>query len=413
MISVLSVCFCALLLIQVLNAEEGPLERLRNRSAEKRWKTIRERIADRRESRRERVENRKATAENPPQSQEEKADSKRTKKTGEKSHKSQPSRMTAKQSAAAHAQRKKSNLPAVTPFAADQPIYFEQFQFEKKKHHPRKKKNGHLAGKKSHSKQPSSADAIELPLPVIHPAPFPTPEQVNDFPAVTPLPVSQSKEYSNTKNVTTAFAPEIKLPGFKPEVPNRNSKTPEEVENELKSQSLGSEYDEIKPIQSISPFVDYEPDKKLRAEDPGRHLCFPDAVRPDLVSNADVQCPGIESLPGSEISLSRNFAHLNYTWKASNVHSYPLYFEDPNLERYGHIRRPLVQPIASITRFNIQLLGLPYQMTMQPVCKCVYPLGHFRPGDACAPKYLYQIPLNPWAALITAEVYTGLFFLIP
>ena len=154
-------------------------------------------------------------------------------------------------------------------------------------------------------------------------------------------------------------------------------------------------------------------DKKLRAEDPGRHLCFLDAVRPELVSNANVQCPEIEILPGAGEVPSRNFAHLDYAWKASNVHSYPLYFEDPNLERYGHIHHPLVQPAVSVARFNLQLLGLPYQMAMQPVSKCVYPLGYYRPGDISAPKYYHRIPLNPWAALITAEVYTGLFFIIP
>jgi len=395
-------CLCAFFLVQAIGAEEGPLDRLRNRSAEKRWKTIRERIADRRESRRERVESRKEYPVD--SSQEENAKLVQKKKLAKKSQQDQLP-------ATSSSQKKKSQLPAVTPFTADQPIYFEQFQFDKQ--HARKRSPKHVSGSRKLPKSQKSAAAIELPLPSIHPAPFPASKQVNDFPLVNPLPVSHSKEISKTKNVNTAFAPDVKLPGFKPDVPNLNSATPEEVENELKAQGLGSEYDEIKPIQSISPFVDYEPDKKLRAEDPGRHLCFPEEVRSDLISNANVQCPGIESLPGSEKPLSRNFAHLDYAWKASNIHSYPLYFEDPNLERYGHIHRPLIQPIASLTRFNIQLLGLPYQMAMQPVSKCVYPLGYYRPGDVCAPKYHYQIPLNPWAALAVAEVYTGLFFLIP
>ncbi len=378
------------------------MDRLRNRSAEKRWKTIRERIADRRDSRRERVESRK---EHPvDSSQEEIAKPVQKKKLAKKSQQDQLP-------ATPSSEKKMSQLPAVTPFAADRPIYFEQFQFDKK--NSRKRLPKYISGSRKLPKGQKSAAAIELPLPSIHPAPFPTSKQVSDLPLVNPQPVSHSKEISKTRNVNTAFAPDIKLPGFKPEVPNLNSATPEEIENELKAQGLGSEYDDIKPIQSISPFVDYEPDKKLRAEDPGRHLCFPEEVSSNLISNANVQCPGIESLPGSAKSLSRNFAHLDYAWKASNVHSYPLYFEDPNLERYGHTRQTLIQPIASITRFNIQLLGLPYQMAMQPVSKCVYPLGHYRPGDVSAPKYHYQIPLNPWAALAVAEVYTGLFFLIP
>ncbi len=382
------------------------MDRLRNRSAEKRWKTIRERIADRRDSRRERAESRK---EHPVDSSQEEIAKPVQKKKLEK--KLQQRKTVATAPAPRGTKKKRSQLPAVTPFTADRPIYFEQFRFDKQ---PAPKSSlKHLSETRKLPQDQKSGGAIELPLPSIHPAPFPTSEQASDFPLVNPLPVSHSKEISKTKNVNTAFAPDVKLPGFKPEVPNLNSATPEEIENELKAQGLGSEYDEIKPIQSISPFVDYEPDKKLRAEDPGRHLCFPEEVRSDLISNANVQCPGIESLPGSEKSLSRNFAHLDYTWKASNINSYPLYFEDPNLERYGHSHRKLIQPIASITRFNLQLLGLPYQMAMQPVSKCVYPLGHYRPGDVCAPKYHYQIPLNPWAALAVAEVYTGLFFLIP
>ena len=99
-------------------------------------------------------------------------------------------------------------------------------------------------------------------------------------------------------------------------------------------------------------------------------------------------------------------------WEAPNFFNYPLYFEDPALERYGHSRHPLIQPIASIGRFSAQLVCLPYLMTLDPPCRDVYSLGWYRPGE-CAPKLHYQVPLNAQAAAVEAATITGLVFLIP
>lgn len=108
----------------------------------------------------------------------------------------------------------------------------------------------------------------------------------------------------------------------------------------------------------------------------------------------------------------REFEESLFTWNASNVHHNPLYFEDPALERYGHTYHELVQPLASIGRFGLQLIGLPYQMTLDPICKKEYPLGWYRPGE-CAPKLLHQIPWSTKAAAVQAGVMTGGFLLFP
>lgn len=372
----------AIFLVQVLVAEESPLDRLRSRSAEKRWKSIRERVTDRREVRRERIEKRKIdSAENKPEEE---------------------------NSPRPPAEEK------VFPVTEHQSVYQERFQLNRNKR--REGSSPKHSAKKGSSKQKrGDVGSILMPMPTIHPARLSHSTQTRKSSGIQAIPVSE------TKAIKTAFAPELPMPApsgkdvqlKEIEAGLLGTKTPEEVENSIKAQGVYGQFDKIKPVQSISPFVDYEPDQKLRKEDPGRHLCLPDANRPGLTSNANVQCPDIENLPGADLEPSRNFAHLNYAWKASNVHSHPLYFEDPNLERYGHIHGPLIQPAVSVARFNLQLLGLPYQMAMQPISKCVYPLGHSRPGDACTPKYYYQVPLNPWAALVTAEVYTGLFFIIP
>lgn len=99
-------------------------------------------------------------------------------------------------------------------------------------------------------------------------------------------------------------------------------------------------------------------------------------------------------------------------WAPSNLYHYPLYFEDPALERYGHTYHPVVQPFASAGRFATQLVGLPYQMTLHPVHSREYALGYYRPGE-CAPKKHYQIPFNEEAAVAQAAAMAGFFLIFP
>lgn len=99
-------------------------------------------------------------------------------------------------------------------------------------------------------------------------------------------------------------------------------------------------------------------------------------------------------------------------WAPTNLYHYPLYFEDPSLERYGHTYHPLVQPFASTGRFAVQVAGLPYQMALKPVNSREYDLGYYRPGE-CAPKKHYQIPFNEEATLVEIATIAGLILIIP
>lgn len=99
-------------------------------------------------------------------------------------------------------------------------------------------------------------------------------------------------------------------------------------------------------------------------------------------------------------------------WAPTNLYHHPLYFEDPALERYGHTYHPAVQPFASAGRFAVQLAGLPYQMTLNPIHAKEYTLGWYRPGD-CAPKKHYQIPFNEEATLMEAAVIAGMILIFP
>ncbi len=132
----------------------------------------------------------------------------------------------------------------------------------------------------------------------------------------------------------------------------------------------------------------------------------------DIREYARKQAEDLNLAFGSEPYSERAFPATVKPWDAPNFFHYPLYFEDPALERYGHSRRPLIQPLVSMGRFSAQLIGLPYQMTLDPPCREVYSLGWYRPGE-CAPKLHYQVPLNAHAAAVEAATITGLVFLIP
>lgn len=103
---------------------------------------------------------------------------------------------------------------------------------------------------------------------------------------------------------------------------------------------------------------------------------------------------------------------IMYHWAASNLHHNPLYFEDPSLERYGHSYNKFLQPFASAGRMTAQLIGLPYQMAIDPINRRRYSLGWIRPGD-CAPKLKYQVPLNKKAALVEGAALLGAGLAIP
>ncbi len=166
---------------------------------------------------------------------------------------------------------------------------------------------------------------------------------------------------------------------------------------------------DLKPLSGIQPYFDYEPDKELRETDPYRNV-FP---RPDGVAASEQgkQFPEVVDL-GNELYQHRNLAHVDFQWVASDFWHYPLYFEDVQLERYGHTYNEFLQPFVSFGKFGVQFFGLPYQMSLHPICQEEYVLGWYRPGE-CAPYKFYQIPLNADAAIRTGAFYTGMVFAFP
>lgn len=108
----------------------------------------------------------------------------------------------------------------------------------------------------------------------------------------------------------------------------------------------------------------------------------------------------------------RNWTPAKMTWKASNLCHNPLYFEEVQLERYGHSAGPFKQPLISTAHFFVNIAVLPYKMGIHPATECQYALGYYRPGN-CAPYLLPPIPLSLRGTLSQAAVVAGGFWLIP
>ena len=108
----------------------------------------------------------------------------------------------------------------------------------------------------------------------------------------------------------------------------------------------------------------------------------------------------------------RKWTPSTMTWKASNLCHHPLYFEDVNLERYGHTRGPLLEPVVQSAHFFANIAILPYKMGVHCPSECQYALGYYRPGN-CSPWIKPPVPISARGAIAQAATMTGMFWLIP
>jgi hypothetical protein len=107
------------------------------------------------------------------------------------------------------------------------------------------------------------------------------------------------------------------------------------------------------------------------------------------------------------------------TWMASTMHYQasalchkPLYFEEVQLERYGHTAGPVRQPIISGAHFIANLALLPYHMGINPPTECQYALGYYRPGS-CAPWMIPPFPLSLRGAASETAAALGIIAILP
>jgi hypothetical protein len=150
---------------------------------------------------------------------------------------------------------------------------------------------------------------------------------------------------------------------------------------------------QVRPIADIAPVNDFDRDRDIR-------------------SFAATKAREFNVRFGGDQYVPRNFPDVAMQWQAPSTKYYPLYFQDWQMERYGHVYPFPLQPIVSNVRFGIQLVMMPYQMAITPPWEMQSPLGWYRPGDV-VPKLHYQFPLSAKAAFVEAATVTGFYFLIP
>lgn len=119
-----------------------------------------------------------------------------------------------------------------------------------------------------------------------------------------------------------------------------------------------------------------------------------------------------ECLLRQETRIPRNWIASTVTWRASNLCHNPLYFQDVNLERYGHTHGPLAEPLIQSAHFFGSVLVLPYKMGVHHPKECIYALGYYRPGN-CAPWIIPPVPISARGILNQAAVMTAGTLLIP
>ncbi len=106
---------------------------------------------------------------------------------------------------------------------------------------------------------------------------------------------------------------------------------------------------------------------------------------------------------GNEPLVPRNWQRTTFAWTAAATWHKPIYFEDEQLERYGHTFGPVTQSAVSAVKFFGTAPLLPYYMGVYPPRECIYDLGTYRPGS-CAPYWFDPFPLS-----VRGAVNEGLF----
>jgi hypothetical protein len=115
---------------------------------------------------------------------------------------------------------------------------------------------------------------------------------------------------------------------------------------------------------------------------------------------------------GDDRFVPRSWPEITYLWKASGLCSKPLYFEQVQLERYGHSWGPVLDPVMSGAHFFATVPILPYKMGIETPNECIYALGHYRPGN-CAPYMIPAVPFTWRAAAYEAGAAAGVILIFP
>lgn len=259
--------------------------------------------------------------------------------------------------------------------------------------------------------EPLPAPSLPLASPYLGPPVEPFTPSALAAPAVNSFSRSQS-EIVASPPVAPAQPPVELLPVFPMPVPRDASpgalQFPARVQlappMEPSNQSGGqlSTVQRIKSIQQISLNIAPPP----LSDDTGAPLPLP-------YDNA------VEALPllAAQQPFTRGqWMDYGYDWQPEPIGLefcyQPLYFEEPNLERYGR-SWGILQPAVSAAKFYSRIWVLPYTIFSQPARRCTYHAHWSLPGYRIPTREPY--PLYPSVTGATAETAAviGLFLLIP
>ncbi len=136
-------------------------------------------------------------------------------------------------------------------------------------------------------------------------------------------------------------------------------------------------------------------------------------IRPSMTGDMGNPIPVPQECPLITAPYTgRHFSQTCFQWKAAALCTKASYFEDVQLERYGHTLCPVFQPVISGTLFFLTVPMLPYKMGLVPPNECVYTLGHHRVGS-CAPHQLDPFPISIRAILFEGAAIGGAVALVP
>jgi hypothetical protein len=106
-----------------------------------------------------------------------------------------------------------------------------------------------------------------------------------------------------------------------------------------------------------------------------------------------------------------------FSWSAPGFSHQPLYFEQVNVERYGHhvpcrVCGDCAQSAVCAAHFFATVPWLPYELGADPCRERQYTLGHYRPGS-CNPHQVHWVRPRCKGVACEAMTVTGLVFLVP
>jgi hypothetical protein len=109
-----------------------------------------------------------------------------------------------------------------------------------------------------------------------------------------------------------------------------------------------------------------------------------------------------------------------YHWCPTCLCYQPLYFEEPNLERYGYgcgcytcCCSTCIQSACSAAHFFGTVPALPYMLAANCPCQCNYALGDYRPGSCPPWRYQCCAPCSATGGLAEGSAAYGMILMLP